>query len=118
MWFFGHVFGAIRRHGNAICFWGGFGYCIHEIGVTVRAFVGAVSLAQLGLSVFANLSFVWSVNIAVSGLSIAMYIRERSLHRKTIERSSTRITALELKLDPRRTSSHLTTKGLTRKEDE
>jgi hypothetical protein len=117
-WFFGHVFSLIRRHGNIAAFWIGFGYCIHVVGVTVRAFAGSVSLANLGLSLFANVSVVWTVNIALSGLSIGLYIRERSLHRKTRERLTSRITMLELKLDPSRTSSHLTPKGLTQKEDE
>ena len=118
MWFFGHIFPLIRRHGSHAIFWIGVCYCVHEIGVTVTAFAGKVSLADLGLSLFANVSVVWTVNIALSGLSIALYLRECSVHRTTRERLTSRITTLELRLDKSRTSSHLTPKGLTQKEDE
>ena len=118
VWFWGHVFSLARRHGNIVAFWLGIGYCIHEIGITVRAFAGTVSLANLGFSLFANVSFVWTVNIALSGISVALYFRERTIHRKTRERLTSRITMLELKVDSSRTSSHLTPKGLTQKEDE
>jgi hypothetical protein len=99
-------------------FWLGFGYCVHEIGVTVRAFAGTVSLADLGLSLLANVGVVWTVNITLSGLSIGLYLREAHNHRKIRERLTNRITVLELKVDPNRSSSHLTSKGLTQKGDE
>jgi hypothetical protein len=72
----------------------------------------------LAFQLITNISFVWSASISVSGLSIALYLRERKLHRKTRERLTGRITELELKIDPKRTSSHLTSEGLTRREDE
>jgi hypothetical protein len=117
-WLGGHIFSLIRRHGSIALFWIGFGYCVHEMGITIRAFAGKISLADLGFSLFANVSFVWTLNLALSGLSIGLYLRERSMHRKTRERLTSRITMLELRVDPQRTSSHLTSKGLTQKEDE
>jgi hypothetical protein len=66
----------------------------------------------------ANVSFVWSVSITVSGLSIGLYLRERRLHQGTRERLAGRVTELELAIDSGRESSKLTSKGLTRKEDE
>lgn len=66
----------------------------------------------------ANVSFVWSISLTVSGLSIGLYLRERKLHQGTRERLAGRITELELVIDSRRESSKLTSRGLTRKEDE
>lgn len=118
IYFFGHVFSQLRRHGNSLIFWIGIAYCVHEMAVTLQAFAGRTSLANLGLSIFANLSVAWTINFTVSGISIALYLRERAVHRKTRERLTSRIKVIELKVDPTRTSSHLTSKGLTQKEDE
>jgi len=98
--------------------WCGIGWCVHEISEAFVAYAGKTSVANLALSILANLSVLWTVGISVSGLSISLYLRERNLHRKTRDRLTDRITELELKLDPTRTSSLLTPEGLTRKEDE
>jgi hypothetical protein len=47
-----------------------------------------------------------------------LILKGEELHRRTRERLAARVTELELKLDPSRTSSLLTSKGLTRKGDE
>ena len=115
-WFAGRLFDILRRHGNTICFWLGVGYCVHQASLAAQTFAGKQSNAAFSL--LANVTVAWGLNISVSGLSIALYVRERSLHRKTRERLTKRITMLELKVDPKRSSSHLTSKGLTQKEDE
>jgi len=117
-WFCGHLFSILRKHGNAIALWLGLGYIAHQVSLAFIEYAGRTSAATLSLSLMANVSFVWTASITMSGLSITLYLRERSLHRKTRERLGTRITELELKLDPTRTSSLLTSKGLTRKGDE
>jgi len=75
-------------------------------------------MGNFSLSLLANLNVVFGLSITLSGLSITLYLRERVKHRETRERLTGRIRELELKIDPARTSSHLTTEGLTRKEDE
>jgi hypothetical protein len=117
-WFLGNIFSIVRRHGNfaAACFT--VGYCVHNASVGVQAFAGRTSLANLQLGFLANISIVWSISLAVSGLSIGLYLRERRLHQTTRERLAGRITELELAIDPARESSKLTSRGLTRKEDE
>jgi hypothetical protein len=117
-WFFGHVFSLLRRHGNAITIWAGLGYFAHELSLALIHFAGRSSTADLTLKLMANISFVWTASITMTGLSITLYLRERTLHRKTRERLAARVTELELKVDPSRTSSLLTSKGLTRKGDE
>jgi hypothetical protein len=117
-WFFGHIFSVIRKHGNFVAGCLTLGFCFYEASQAVQAFAGRVSVADLKLGFLANVSFVWSVSLTVSGLSIGLYLRERKLHQKTRERLAGRITELELAIDPSRESSKLTSKGLTRKEDE
>lgn len=117
-WFLGHVFSLLRRHGNALFFWTALCYIVRRISLAFIAFAGKQSLADISFALAANISMVWTFSIAASGLSITLYLRERKLHRKTRERLTARITQLELVIDPQRTSSHLTSKGLTRRGDE
>lgn len=91
---------------------------MYQGSIAVQAFAGRTSSANFQIGFLANVSFVWSVSLTVSGLSIGLYLRERKLHQKTRERLAGRITELELAIDPARESSKLTPKGLTRKEDE
>lgn len=117
-WALGHVFSLLRRHGNVLCFWIALCYITRRVSLALIAFAGKQSLADLSFTLAANISIVWTVSIAVSGLSMTLYLRERKLHRKTRECLTARITQLEVKVDPQRTSSLLTSKGLTRKGDE
>jgi len=98
--------------------WGVIGYAIHEFSQAATAYAGQTSIADLSLKVLANISVVWTLSLTISGLSITLYLRERSLHRKTRDRLTIRTTELELKIDPKRTSSLLTREGLTREGDE
>lgn len=116
-WFFGHIFSLLRRHGNFVAGCGLIGYCFHQGSLALIAFAGHQSIADLKLGVLANVSVVFTFSMAVSGASIGLYLRERGKHLETRERLSARTKELELKLDPIRTSSNLTSQGLTRKED-
>lgn len=116
-WFAGSVFGMIRRHGNFVIGCGLGAYVAHEFSVGLIAFAGRQSSANINMGFFANLNVVFTLSFTVSGASIALYFRERGKHRETRERLSGRLKELELRLDPSRTSSHLTSKGLTRKDD-
>jgi hypothetical protein len=117
-WFFGHIFGLIRRHGNIVVIWCGIGWCIRTISVAATAFAGKESIRDLSINFLANVQVVWSLSISLTGVSITLYFRERAKHRETRERLTGRIEELELKIDPQRTSSNLTPEGLTRKEDQ
>jgi hypothetical protein len=93
------------------------GYCAHEAAVTLQAFAGKTSFADLRLGFLTDIKVVYTLSLATSGFAVALYLRERRLHRKVRERLTARILKLELMIDPIRTSSHLTPEGLTRKED-
>lgn len=117
-WFFGHVFSLLRRHGGAIVAWLVIGFGIQRLSAVFIAYAGKTSLADLTLKVLVNVSVIWTLSLTLSGISITLYVRERRLHRATRERLTARVTQLELTVDPRRTSSLLTSKGTTRKGDE
>ncbi len=116
-WLLVNLFNLIRRFGSTIAVVGLLAYCAHEAATVLVAFAGRTSNANLALRLAANLNVAIGLSVCVSGGSIALYINERRLHRRTIERLSARNAALELKIDPNRSSSRLTVQGLTQKED-
>lgn len=117
-WFLGHLFSLVRRHGNLGITWFGVGWCAYQARAVLIAYAGKQSIGKLSVSVLANLHVVFVLSITVGGTSVVLYLRERRLHRRTRDRLTDRVSELELKLDPSRTSSLLTPEGLTRKEDE
>ena len=119
-WFFGHIFSLLRRHGAAIAMWLGICWCVHQASLGFIAYAGKISIADLSWSwrLLANVSVVWELSITLSGISVTLYIRERKMHKDTRERLTARVTELELKIDPRRSSSKLTPRGDTREGDE
>jgi hypothetical protein len=117
-WFFGSIFNLLRRHGKTVAGWIGTGYIVRQVSLAFIAFAGRESTADLSLRILSSVSFVWTASVTMTGLAATLYIRERRLHRRTRERLAARITDLELRLDPTRTSSLLTSEGLTRKGDE
>jgi hypothetical protein len=117
-WFLGEIFSAIRRHTGLVVPWLVVAYISKHLFEALALFAGKQSNANLNFSFWGHVSVVWSISITLAGFSAALYWRERRLHRATRERLTQRDTNLELKLDTNRTSSLLTSKGTTRKEDQ
>lgn len=92
-------------------------YCVHLAAWVFVQFAGKSSDANLALRIAANLNVAFTLSFTATGVSMVLYWRERKLHRATRERLTARISMLELKVDPGRTTSRLTSEGLTRKED-
>jgi hypothetical protein len=82
-----------------------------------EAYAGKQSSANLNFSFAAHIEvlLVCSVAAAISGFSLYFY--ERRQHKLSRERLSEEKRQLEIRIDPERSSSMLTTKGETRKED-
>ena len=91
---------------------------VRDTSEAFAAYAGRQSNANLLFNFMGNVNVLFTGSIAVSGFSIVLYWKERRQHRETRKRLAARITELELKLDPKRTSSKLTEEGLTRREDE
>jgi hypothetical protein len=115
--FWGQVFELLRADGRTILICGTVGFCFYELAAALRTFAGQVTFASMTLRILANIVFHWTLTIAVSGISLALYFRERHQHGITRERLTKRTIELETRFNASRTSSQLTTKGRTRKED-
>jgi len=115
--FWGHVFDLLRSNGKIVIICGTIAYCAYEMSFALQSFAGQVTFASVTLRILANIVVKWVLAVSVSGISLALYVRERIKHENTRERLTQRITKFELSANPTRTSSQLTTKGRTRKED-
>jgi hypothetical protein len=114
----GNLFNLLRRFGGTTIVWACIAFLGYEAKEVLIAYAGRSSFADLTFRLLAQVSIVWKLSLTLAGFSITLYLRERNLHRKTRERLTARITQLELKIDPTRTSSLLTPEGLTREEDQ
>lgn len=117
-WFWAQIFDLARLSGRYIIVSAAICFCVYQLSIAARAFAGQESNASFTLKLLASVTFHWALTISVSGISVALYLRERNQHQRTRERLSKRVKELELVLDPSRSSSQLTAKGLTRKGDE
>jgi hypothetical protein len=87
----------------------------------VAMLAGRETVAQFGLFLVADLkatkAFSHVVSWALGAGGTAYGVRERNLRRKSIKRITEHTIAIEKKLDPERSTSHLTDRGTTRRED-
>src|SRR4051794_26479048 len=104
-WFFGHIFSLLRRHGRTLIVCGGLCYFINRASAALIAFAGRQSIADLSLVLVARVTAVWTISLTVSGASLWLYAKERSASRRDRQRFIKRISDLELRLDPHRSSS-------------
>ena len=89
--------------------------------LSIAALAGKSTLAAIGIYLVADLKvnkFLSHIVMAAFGISGTAYgYQQKKLQQRNIERMSKVIQNLENKLDPNRSSSRLTDKGLTRPED-
>ncbi len=87
----------------------------------VGMLAGKETVARFGLFLVADLkatkAFSHVVSWAVGAGGTIYGVRERNLRRKSIKRITAHSIETEKKLDPERSTSHLTERGTTRKED-
>jgi hypothetical protein len=87
------------------------------IYLTANTLAGKVTLAQIGVNLFAQATV--SETVAwIFGLCGTLYgLRQQKLRRDTIQTQSGRIIELETRHDPERSSSKLSERGTTHAED-
>ena len=112
-WILTNVFALIRRFGSRVSILAGLAYGVHEARIAITAFADKTSAASLMIEVAGHLNVTIAVSVAIAGLSTGLWANEYRRHRNTRERLTNRITALELRIDPKRTSSSLTSQGMT-----
>jgi hypothetical protein len=116
-WLAAQAVSLLRQFGSQILWVSLLAYLIRESADTFQAFVGRTSSANVILGVAAGVNITVAISVTVSLAASALWLLEYKRHRRTRERLTGRITDLELKLDPGRTSSQLTRQGTTRRGD-
>jgi len=97
--------------------WGVLAYFAWSGVQIVHDIAGQQTSLTILLQFLADLKVDRWVAYAVSGGSVYYGYRQRRLRRDAVERLSGRVAELEQRLDKRRTSSQLTSRGDTRPED-
>jgi len=96
--------------------------CFYLVFRATEVLAGKTTVAAFSqyflLDLQANKFFSHAVTAVFGAGGIAYGVRERHLKRKNIERMGAEIKQLETRLDPNRTSSRLTPRGTTQKEDQ
>ncbi len=116
-WVLENIFSLLRQYGNSMFLTAVLLYAIKKGSESLVAFAGKTSIASLALKLATELNSTVSISVTIAGLTSFLYWNEFRRHRKTRERLTSRITMLELKLDPNRSSSSLTSQGMTQDQD-
>ncbi len=117
-WLWGQIFDLLRANGRYFLVCITILFSVYWFSGAVKSFAGQVTIANVTLRILADVIVKWSLTMTVSGLSVALYFRERKQNENTRERLTKRITELELRIDSGRSSCQLTSRGRTRKGDE
>jgi len=107
---------------NNLCKYGALAIVAYFIRLMVSDLAGKETLASIGLGILADVKTSRGVAMALCtlfGVSGSAYgLRQRKLRRDDIQRRSGEISELERIFDKKRSSSGLTRRGTTRKEDQ
>ena len=82
-WFWGEVFGLLRVNGRTFLICGTIVLCCYYMAEALRAYAGQITFASLTLRILVNVVLKWVVTVVASGISIALYLRERRQHEDT-----------------------------------
>jgi hypothetical protein len=116
-WLAAQILGLIRQFGSTVIWASVVIFFIYEAAHTLQAFAGKTSVASLIFNLAAKLNATVEASVALTGVSLGLYLMECRRHIKTRKRLTERNAALELRLDPNRESSLLTPEGATRRGD-
>jgi hypothetical protein len=83
----------------------------------VASLAGQYTFAQVGLSFLGDFKISDAVAYLFGGGGVAYGLNRKKLQGDNLERTAKRIAELEKQIDPKRSSSRLTPRGLTRPED-
>lgn len=84
---------------------------------SVGQLAGKTTMADIGLNILGDIRINEALAWAIAGGSGYLAYKERKLKENTIERLTAQTKKYEQALDPRRSSSRLTSRGKTRPED-
>ncbi len=114
----GHIVNGISRVLSDLIRYGVFGFLGYCVYLSIESLSGRTTAANIAVNFLSDVRVSESLAWILSGSGLAYGWTQNRLRKKTVERLQGRITTLERKLDSRRTSSSLTTRGETRPEDQ
>lgn len=97
--------------------WGSLVIIAGFVAYMVSQLSGKTTLAQIGMSFVGSIKISDAVAYMFGAVSFGYGLNERRLRHKKTASMASYSAQLEAKIDPERTSSGLTPKGTTRKED-
>lgn len=102
---------------NQLIMWAALVLIAHEFAQVLIAYAGKETNANIAMSFISNLEVSVTLSLVVGIFGFLYGFRQRKLRKDTTERLQGRNQELELIIDPKRSSSKLTSRGETRKED-
>lgn len=103
---------------NNLVKWGALALIAYLMAQCIDSLAGEATTSNIAISLVTDLKMNQYLAYAFGGSGIGYGIMQRKSKRDTIERLQGRKEALEQMVDPGRSSSKLTPKGLTRPEDQ
>lgn len=97
--------------------WGSIVLIAYFIYLSIASLAGQTTLASIGITFIGNLTVSETVAWILAASGTIYGLNERRVRKNTVARLQPRITSLEKRLDPDRSSSTLTLRGDTNPED-
>jgi hypothetical protein len=105
----------VTELGGKLIQWGGLVVIAYFVYLSTVALAGKTTLAEIGVKVLGNLTVSRAIITLLTGSGWAFGLGQRRLRRKAISRIANEKNELERRIDPKRTSSDLTSRGTTPK---
>lgn len=102
---------------NQLIMWGALVLIAHEVSEIFIAYAEKETAANITMLLFGNLEVSITLSLLVGICGFLYDAWQRKLRKDTVERLQGRNQELESKIDSKRSSSQLTARGETRKED-
>lgn len=103
--------------GSKVIRWGSSIFIIYLFSSALKELAGKETYADVFIAVLGNLTFERGACYVAGGAGVVYGLLERKLRRDKTEKLANRIQGLEKSFDPKRSSSKLTPRGMTRPED-
>jgi hypothetical protein len=97
--------------------WAGAVLVAYFVYRSIQSLAGRMTLADIGIRFLADTKISEAFAYLFGATGIALGLRRERLHKDNVQRLTSRIKELEVRLDPKRSSSRLTPRGETRPED-
>jgi len=114
---YGRIIDVIGSVVNRAIPWVGVVFIAYNVNSAVRFLAGRTTFADVGIKFLADFRISEAVAYVFGGGGLLYGLRNRKLRKDNVERMTRRIAQLEAQIDPRRSSSRLTSRGETRPED-